>query len=176
MGRRAKTTELTPDLVAGMEVAIVRDGPTKGQIGTIAEVDIEYREVRLSQLGWVPFEAVESIATSAQAQRRNGTVDGKPAELVFDGGSGAPIADDPMIKPPLEDLVKSLARAQIKRAECAVKKKKANEDFQEAAGVFDAIAAEIVLHYGNIEQLRMQFASAASDDDEDPGCPDPESV
>jgi hypothetical protein len=164
---KTKTAELKPDLVAGMEVIIVREGSTKGQIGTIAEVDHEDSQVRLSQWGWLPFDAVESIATSAQApQSRNGTVNGEDAKLVFDGGTGAPTGDEPMIKPPLDDLVKALARAQIKRAECAVKKKKANEDFQEADGVFDAIAAEIVEHYGNVEQLRMQFGATESDDEE----------
>jgi hypothetical protein len=58
-----------------------------------------------------------------------------------------------MIRPPLEDLVKSLARASETLAEATIAKKRANE-------AFNAVAHEIVTHYGSVEQLRMEFAAA----------------
>jgi exonuclease VII small subunit len=87
------------------------------------------------------------------------TVDGKDARIVLDGTTGGVAGDEPMIKPPLEDLVRSLARAQVDLAQALTEKKRAMEYYQDCQGTFNAVASEIVQHYGQVEQLGLNLQS-----------------
>jgi hypothetical protein len=149
-----------------------------GQEGTVAEIDTAKNKVRLMEWGWLPRADVEVLDSPGQAlpldaaaiaaqkteAEIKATVDGKDATVVLDGKTGGVAGDEPMIKPPLEDLVKSLARASETLAEATIAKKRANEAFNDADGAFNAVAHEIVNHYGSIEQLHLELAASLDRD------------
>jgi hypothetical protein len=174
MARNRKTpvTKL-PDIHVGDRVVITSKGPRHGQDDTVAEIDVK-NGVRLQGFGWLKFADVEVLdssgtalpldAAAIAAQKTESEiktqVDGKDAKVVLDGKTGGVAGDEPMIRPPLEDLVKSLARASETLAEATIAKKRANEAFNDADGAFNAVAHAIVNHYGSIEQLHLELAAS----------------
>lgn len=183
-GKRTATVTELPDIKVGDRCVITAKGPRNGQEDTVAEVDAKHG-VRLQGFGWLKFADVEvldssgpplpldaaAIAAQQTEDELKTQVDGKDATVVLDGKTGAIAGDEPMIKPPLEDLVRSLANASQALGEATIVKKRANEAFNDAQGAFNAVAAEIVEHYGHVEQLRLNItngvASSVKPDPED---------
>lgn len=101
-------------------------------------------------------------------------IDGKDAKVVLDGKTGA-LIDEPLIKPSLDDLVRSLARAHEALEQSTLAKKRATEQCKDDQGAVNAIVAEIIEHYGHATQLSLNINGAApakgarpdADDDED---------
>ncbi|HEX3458511.1 MAG TPA: hypothetical protein VHR97_11205 [Candidatus Baltobacteraceae bacterium] len=172
-GKKNPVAEL-PQIHVDDRVIIVADGPRKGQDGTVVEVNAKKKSVRLSEWGWVPMADVEVIDGGAQPQDAAAKaaadaeamaptlrtpVDGADAQIVLDGTSGGP-HEESMIKPPLDDLVHSLARANVALIRATQAKQRANEEHKDAQGTFNAVAAEIVQHYGEVEQLGLDLQPA----------------
>lgn len=177
------------EIKVGDRVMIVTKGPTHGQRDAVVELG-ENGDVRLAGFGWHKRNQVEVLdepiaapppnaddaaskaAAAAEAGapplsengKRHGTVDGH--EAIIDGT--VPPQDEPFIKPALEDLVKSLARAQLVLRRATTEKMRASEAHKDALGQYNAIADEIVQHYGDIEQLALDFDAAMASDEGEP--------
>lgn len=165
-GNKEPVAEL-PAIRVEDRVIIVADGPRKGQEGTVAAVNVKKKTVRLIEWGWLPITAVElldeagraAVDAEKSAPKLRTSVDGKEADVVLDGTSGGPVSES-LIKPPLDDLVHSLARANAVLIRTTQAKQRANEEHKDAQGTFNAIAAEIVQHYGDVEQLGLDLQTA----------------
>jgi hypothetical protein len=87
-------------------------------------------------------------------------VDGKDAKVVLDGKTGT-LVDEAMIKPSLDDLVRSLARAHEALEHSTLAKKRTAEQCKDDQGAVNAIVAEIIEHYGHATQLSLGINGAA---------------
>jgi hypothetical protein len=153
---RGKTPPVAqlPQIRVDDRVIIVSEGPRKGQDGTVAEVNAKKKQVRLTEWGWIAMSDIELLDEAGRAAAD--AVDGQDANVVLDGTSGGP-KDEAMIKPPLDDLVHSLARAKAVLERATAAKQRANEEFKDAQGQYNAVGDEIVLHYGEVEQLGLNL-------------------
>jgi hypothetical protein len=174
MARGRKRTDPAveiPEIHVGDRVIIRGRRSIAGQDGTVADIDVEKGQVRLAEWGWLPRKDVEILdsppdaaaqaASDAEATapalsengKRRGTVDSK--EAVIDGTM--PLEADPLIKPSLDDLVRSLTTAKDTLVRATVDKQRANEAHKDALGAYNAVADQIVEHYGRIEQLGLNL-------------------
>lgn len=147
----------------GDVVKILAPGKHAGEIVGVLEVDTEGDMVR-SEFGWLTYDQVEA-APEARAQRM--TVDGQDSNVVLNGTTGA-IVDDVLVRPPLDDLVRSLAKANETLDVCALAKKKASDAHKDAQANQNAIVAQIIEHYGTEHtQMPLQAQEQPTEGDEE---------
>lgn len=174
-GRKPQSQTAPGSLKVGDRVRIIAEGSTKGQLDAVVEIDSEDGDVRLAGLGWRARDEVELVGTgpineppesapdsAAQAAAEIGAdrsfdalVDGAESKVVLDGRSGELLGEEAMIKPSLDDLVRSLARAHEALVESTAAQKRATEQRKDDQGAVNAIVAEIIEHYGHATQLSL---------------------
>jgi len=98
------------------------------------------------------------------------TVNGEEATIVLDGATGEVkgadqvMSDAAFAKPPLDDLIRTLTRAHDDLIDAEAEKKSASERHKKAQAFHNAVADNIVRHYGH-GATTLTFAEAAPDVD-----------